>query len=150
MKSLLQNSYIALIARIALGAVFIVASIDKIADPNAFALSIGNYKIVGHSFALFVATFLPWMELLCGLLLILGIMMRGSSLLVLLMLIVFTAGIISGIVRQLDIACGCFTSDPNVGRIGWGKVLENCGLIVLGIIVFFSKSDRFSSQRKLK
>lgn len=144
MKSILENDYFALAARLALGFVFVIASVDKIADPNAFAVSIGYYKLVGGSIAMLVATVLPWVELICGLFLIFGIMMRGSSLLVFLMLIVFIAGIVSGIARGLDISCGCFSRDPNVGKIGWLKVLENVGLIVLSIIIYFSKAKRFS------
>jgi len=147
LKSFLENRYIVLAARIVLGFIFVVASIDKIADPNAFAVSVGYYKLVGSSLSLFIATVLPWVELLCGLGLIFSVKLRGSSLLVLLMLVIFTAGVISGIVRGLDISCGCFTSDPTVDKIGWMKVMENCGLILLSIVVLFSKSVRFSIDR---
>lgn len=131
-------------ARVFLGFVFVVASIEKAADPNAFAVSIGYYKLVGPTVALIIATILPWIELLCGLFLIFGMMPRGSSLLTFLMLFVFTAGVVSGILRGLDISCGCFTRDPGVGKIGWMKVLENCGLILLSLFSFFSNSNRFS------
>lgn len=147
MKSFLENRYTVLTARIILGFIFVVASIDKIANPNAFAVSIGYYKLVGPSAALLIATILPWLELLCGLFLIFGILLRGSSLLTLMMLVVFTAGVISGIGRGLDISCGCFTRDPNVDKIGWMKVAENCGLIVLGIFALFSKGSRFSINK---
>jgi uncharacterized membrane protein YphA (DoxX/SURF4 family) len=145
-KYLLNNSYVVLTARLVLGFVFLVASIDKIADPNAFAISIGYYKLVGQSVAMVVATVLPWIELLCGLFLMFGIMLRGSSLLVLIMLAVFVAGIISGIARGLDISCGCFSRDPNVGRIGWLKVLENVGLMALSIVILSSPTNRFSLE----
>jgi uncharacterized membrane protein YphA (DoxX/SURF4 family) len=145
-KYLLNNSYVVLTARLVLGFVFLVASIDKIADPNAFAISIGYYKLVGQSVAMVVATVLPWIELLCGLFLMFGIMLRGSSLLVLIMLAVFVAGIISGIARGLDISCGCFSRDPNVGRIGWLKVLENVGLMALSIVILSSPTSRFSLE----
>lgn len=143
MKRLLNNDYLCLAARLVLGFVFIVAAVDKAADPNAFAVSIANYKIVGPTVGLVVATVLPWIELLCGVFLIFGIMPRGSSLLVVAMLVVFTAGVVSGIVRGLDIACGCFTQDPGVGKIGWMKVLENTGLILLGLLSYFSSGRRF-------
>ena len=142
-----QNGYIVLIVRILLGFIFILASIDKIADPDAFAISISHYKLVGPTLALVIATILPGIELLCGLFLLFGIMLRGSSLLTLIMLVIFTAGVISGIVRGLDISCGCFTRDPNVDKIGWMKVIENCGLIFLSILLLFSKSSAFSINK---
>jgi uncharacterized membrane protein YphA (DoxX/SURF4 family) len=139
-----ENDYVLLATRLFLGVLFVIASIDKIADPNAFAVSIGYYKLVEATTALTIATVLPWIELVCGLFLIFGIMVRGSSLLILLMVVAFTAGVISGIVRGLDISCGCFTRDPNVDKIGWLKVAENCGLMVLSVLLLFSSSDRFS------
>ncbi|MBI5471036.1 MAG: DoxX family membrane protein [Ignavibacteriae bacterium] len=141
---ILENEYIALALRLLLGFVFVVASIEKIADPNAFAVSIGNYKLVGSGVAVSVATVLPWIELLAGLFLIFGVMMRGSSLLIFLMLIVFTAGVFSAMLRGLDISCGCFSRDPAVGRVGWLKVVENTGLILSSIALFFSRANRFS------
>jgi uncharacterized membrane protein YphA (DoxX/SURF4 family) len=144
MRSLLENRYVVLSARLLLGFVFVVASIDKLADPNAFAVSISYYRLVGEPVTLILATILPWVELLAGLFLLFGIMMRGSSLLLLLMLVLFTAGVISGIVRGLDISCGCFTRDPNVDKIGWMKVLENLGLIGLSLITLYGKSITYS------
>lgn len=142
MKRLLDNDFAAMLVRVFLGFVFIVAAVDKAADPNAFAVSIGYYKLVGPDVSLVIATVLPWIELLCGIFLVFGYMPRGSSLLVLLMLVVFTAGVISGIVRNLDISCGCFSRDPAVGKIGWMKVLENSGLILLSVFSVFSRSER--------
>jgi uncharacterized membrane protein YphA (DoxX/SURF4 family) len=144
MRSLLENRYVVLSARLLLGFVFVVASIDKLADPNAFAVSISYYRLVGEPVTLILATILPWVELLAGLFLLFGIMMRGSSLLLLLMLVLFTGGVISGIVRGLDISCGCFTRDPNVDKIGWMKVLENLGLIGLSLITLYAKSITYS------
>lgn len=138
-----DRAYVVLAARLILGFVFVVASIDKASDPNAFAVSIGNYKLVGPTVSMAIATILPWIELLCGLFLIFGMMIRGSSLLILLMLVVFTASILSGIFRGLDISCGCFSRDPSVGKIGWMKVFENAGLVLLSLLVFFSHTKRY-------
>ena len=132
-----------------LGFVLIVASIDKIADPNAFAVSIGYYRIFNTTIVLLIATILPWVELLCGMSLIFGVAIRGGSLISLLMLVVFTAAVISGIARGLDISCGCFTNDPKMDKIGWAKVVENFGLILLSIAAYFSRGDRFSIDSRI-
>ncbi|MEK7670843.1 MAG: MauE/DoxX family redox-associated membrane protein, partial [Bacteroidota bacterium] len=89
MKFLIENNYIVLPSRLFVGFIFVLASINKIADPNAFAVSIANYKIIEPPLTLLIATVLPWTELLCGLCLLFGIMMRGSSFLATIMLIVF-------------------------------------------------------------
>ena len=137
MKSILTNTILILLVRVFLGGLFIVASLDKIADPAAFATSILNYKIVGPTLAMVIATILPSLELLCGLSLILGLYPRTSALLITLMLVGFTILIISALLRGLDISCGCFTQDPNVSKIGYIKILENVGMIMLGVLLLF-------------
>jgi uncharacterized membrane protein YphA (DoxX/SURF4 family) len=84
-----------------------------------------------------IATILPSLELLCGLSLILGLYPRTSALLITLMLIGFTILIISALLRGLDISCGCFTQDPNASKIGYIKILENAGMIMLGVLLLF-------------
>jgi hypothetical protein len=58
---------------------------------------------------------LPWLELLSGGLLVLGVWVRGSSLILSGLMIVFLAALGVNLARGLDIHCGCFTtqgSDP--------------------------------------
>jgi len=84
-----------------------------------------------------IATILPSLELLCGLGLILGLYPRASALLITCMLAGFTILIISALLRGLDISCGCFTQDPNLNKIGYVKILENVGMIMLGMWLLF-------------
>jgi putative oxidoreductase len=144
MKRLLSNTVLILLVRIFLGALFIVASLDKITDVNAFAASILNYKIVDASLATLAATILPWLELFCGLGLIVGIFPKTSAFLITAMLVAFTALVASALIRGLDISCGCFTQDPHAGRIGLQKILENCGMIVLGLYSMFAEDRSIS------
>ncbi|MGD1045196.1 MAG: MauE/DoxX family redox-associated membrane protein [Bacteroidota bacterium] len=141
MKSLLSNTILILLVRIFLGGVFVVASLDKIMDPNTFANSILQYKVVGPTLAMCTATILPSLELLCGLSLIIGIYPRGCALLITIMLVGFTILVASALLRGLDISCGCFTQDPNVNKIGYQKILENCGLIVLSVWLLFARNQ---------
>ena len=147
MNGVRTNDFIGLAVRAFLGAIFIVASVDKVADPSAFAVSIHNYRILPQELSLILATILPWVELLCGFCLLFGLFIRGSSLLTMMMLFVFTGAVISGLLRGLDISCGCFTQDPGVSRIGWGKVAENTGLILLSGFSLLSSGLRFTVER---
>lgn len=146
-KSILNNTYTILIARLVLGALFIVASFDKIADPLAFAASITNYKLTSSFVALASATVLPWIELICGVLLLLGFLRNGAGLVLMCLMAVFTVAVISALARGLDISCGCFTQDPTAARIGWWKVGENIGLLLLSAIVTFSKNPALSVEQ---
>jgi putative oxidoreductase len=144
MKSILSHPLVILFLRILLGGLFVLASLDKIADPNAFAMAVSNYKIVNADLALLVATVLPIFEFLCGTLLILGIFPQTNAALITGLLTAFTIMIISALIRGLDISCGCFTQDPDAGKIGYLKIVENSGMILVGIILMLQPSTEYS------
>lgn len=131
----LGNPCLLLCLRLLVGIVMVVASIDKIADPEEFGISIANYRILPDSLVLYPATILPWVELLCGLCLLSGLMVRGSSLLAATMLLLFTAAVVSALFRGLDISCGCFSQEPGGEVIGWWKIAENLGLICASLLL---------------
>jgi len=129
--------------------VFIAASIEKIDDPNAFAVSLGGYRIVAGHPALLIATVLPWIELLCGLGLLLGVSVRGSALLAFTMLSLFTIVVFSALWRGLDISCGCYTQDPGGERIGWWKVGENAVLLLMSFLALHRSGSAYTLERFL-
>lgn len=150
MKQVLDNAYLGLFARVVLGMLFIVASIDKVSDPVAFAVSVDSYKLLSHNASLVVATVLPWMELICGMCLVFGMLQRGAGLLLLGLLVVFTVAVVSALVRGLDISCGCFTQDPAAAKVGWLKIVENLGLIGLSLLVMLSRTTWLSIENVIK
>lgn len=148
-KRALFNQYVTLALRLLVGLTFLFASIEKITETGEFATAIANYKIISGSSTLVVATILPWIELLCGLAVLSGIYFRGAILLLFTMVSIFTLAVISGLIRGLDISCGCFTLDPNVHRIAWQKVVENLGLIAACALLFYSKITKFAMRTDL-
>jgi putative oxidoreductase len=94
--------------QIALGAIFIAASLPKIADPPSFAHMIYNYRIVPGALVNISALVLPWLELLVGVALVLAIWTRTASALVGGLLLVFVLGISLNLARENAIDCGCF------------------------------------------
>lgn len=146
MNRFLSNEYNILTARIFLGMVFVVISVDKIADPLAFAKSISDYRLISGPAAIALATVLPWIELLSGLAILFGVFLRGSSLLVGSLLAVFTLAVLSALLRGLDITCGCFTQDPLAARIGWMKVGENAVLFAISGFLYFSSNPKWSLE----
>jgi uncharacterized membrane protein YphA (DoxX/SURF4 family) len=142
MKSFFSRTTLILLVRIFLGGLFVVSGLDKMTDTQAFANSILQYKIVGPTMAICTASILPSLELLSGLSLMIGLYPRGSELLITIMLVGFTILIASALLRGLDISCGCFSQDPNVSKIGYKKIFENCGLIILsGWLLFIRNQD---------
>lgn len=109
-----SRSYLTLLLRLALGGIFLYAGVTKIVDPPAFAGSIAAYRLLPYFGNYLLAATLPWLELLCGLLLIVGHRVRVAAAILLLLNLLFMAAIASTIARGLDIDCGCF-------RQGGGK-----------------------------
>jgi uncharacterized membrane protein YphA (DoxX/SURF4 family) len=90
------------------GGIFIYAGVIKALDPLRFATDIDNYKMLPWAIGVRLAFYLPWLEILCGLAVILGLLYRGGlSILTALTLIFIGASIIAK-ARGLDITCGCF------------------------------------------
>lgn len=141
MSSFLKNPYVVLVSRYLLGVVFIIASIDKIFFVEAFAANIEAYKMVPYPIVNLLALIIPWLELICGILLIGGVYVRGSALILTALLGIFTAAIISALMRGLEIDCGCFGKD-HATPVSWTKVAEDLGLMVLGVyIIVRSRKD---------
>lgn len=96
------------VVRVVLGGIFVYAAILKIADPVAFAGSVAAYRILPYFASYLAAAVLPFLELICGLLLLSGYRVRAGALIVAGMNLIFIAALASAIVRGLDIDCGCF------------------------------------------
>jgi putative oxidoreductase len=148
---MLSNKYLLLVARLLLGSMFIVASIDKIAAPEAFAANIVAYKLIPYALVNIMALVVPWMELLCGIFLVGGVYTRGSSALISILLVVFIVAIMTALLRELKIDCGCFGKE-HATPVSWMKVLEDVGLLILGLYSYrFSRgpenNDRTEVQR---
>ena len=94
--------------QIALGIIFIIAALPKIVDPPSFAHMIYNYKIMPWSLVSPMALVMPWLELLCGLALVLGIWKETARTIIGAMLLVFILALSNNLARGNAIDCGCF------------------------------------------
>ena len=105
---LLSSSTTVTVLRVMVGALFILAAYPKIINPVHFSAVIAEYQLLPESFVPFVAILLPWLELLCGAMLILNIYARSNALILMVMLIIFTAGVTHNMLRGIIHDCGCF------------------------------------------
>jgi len=129
-----------LVSRLILGGVFIYASIDKIINPGDFAKIIGNYHVLPLGLENLVAIVLPWLELIAGVCLIIGVMVDGATILVVLMNIVFIFAITQALARGISIECGCFSVSSDAGStIGIKTILRDIGYLFLAYIVYYRK-----------
>lgn len=134
--SILYNKYLFWTAKFAIGFVFIFAGAEKIADPAAFSDSIANYKLLPLAAVNFFAIVLPWIELVSGVLLIFDKYVKENAFIYNVLIIVFTLMVFIAVLRGLDINCGCYGT-ADVQKVGFAKIFENIGLLILGLYVYF-------------
>jgi len=124
------------VARLALGVIFLAASLDKIIHPQAFSEMIYNYQLLPDKVINLAALILPWIELVLGLLLILGRALPGAVVLSNLLLLAFFGALMFNLARRLNIHCGCFSTDPSGDPATWWYVTRDTRFMVLGGYLF--------------
>lgn len=122
--------------RLALGGIFCVAAVSKLQDPQSFAFAIKGFKVfdpVANGPVIVTAAFtIPWVELVAGVALILGLWTRAAALTLALALLAFIGGLLSVIARKLDASCSCF-GNLNLfcgHAVGWCQVIRNVIMLV--------------------
>jgi len=123
----------ALICRLTLAIIFFYAGVEKIIHPQEFAVAIYNYQLLPDRVINLSAIFLPWLEVLIAISLIIGINTRGASLLSALLFLIFATALTINLVRGLDISCGCFGAAS--GNINWLYLARDISLFCLSVFV---------------
>ena len=104
------HKWLALATRLYLGSVFLFACFHKILNPAEFALDVATYQLLPLALVNVFALVLPWVELLAGLLLLLGVRVKAAALLTGGMMAMFMLGLAWALYLGLDMSCGCFAS----------------------------------------
>ena len=122
-------------SRLVLGAVFLYACWEKILDPAGFAKVIQNYQILPSHLVGPMALVLPWMELVCGISLIVHRWTKGAALVVTALMLVFMTALGINMVRGVDISCGCFTLTEEATPSMWRYMLRDIVLLAMSVWV---------------
>jgi putative oxidoreductase len=154
--------WINLLLRIVLGGVFLLSGIVKIwnvqvktpsedrgaitlqlsrtPDHSKFAEDVLNYRVPPRSLNHLVAITLPWIELVAGALLMLGIWVRPSACVIGLMMVVFVIAIGQAVARGLNIDCGCFGTLEG-RKVGLIALAEDTVMLAMAAWLFRSEKD---------
>ena len=146
----------AVLARWLLGAVFLYMGLNKALHPVEFLKMVRQYDMVQSSLLLnSIAAALPWFEIFCGLLLLAGVAVRGTAVMLIVMLLPFTVLVFRralAIQSALSIPfcavkfdCGCGTGEVFICR----KLLENFLFIVFSIWLLAGYSRKLCIRHTL-
>lgn len=146
MIKFLENKYLQILLRLILGVIFIYASLGKLFRPEDFAKAILRYEFLPLYFVNIVAIIMPWVEFFTGILLILGIYKKASSVLASISLAVFLIALTSAFARGLDISCGCFSLEETSTK---GDIIYRIAediLMLIGAVIVYKFSDKKKTQ----
>lgn len=134
LKKLLSNPWLALGFRLYIGGLFIYAAMYKINYAAEFSTTIASYRLVPYWAVNGLAVFMPWTEIICGALLVLGVRVKSAATIIIGLLSIFTVAIVVNILRDAPISCGCFHTleDP----ISWWTVLRDLSWIGMTLHIY--------------
>ena len=151
-RDLLSGPYATLISRLVLGGVFLVAGVTKALDAGGLAASIRSYGLALPEWFVSLSAFgLPYLEILIGLYLVVGLFTKFSAWATNAMMVVFILALLQGALRGLEINCGCFGGATGAEEPGlWSAFARDIGLLALGLHIALSPTGRFSVDALLR
>ena len=120
--------------RIYLGSIFVIAGAHKILHTMDFAQNIADYQIVPYWAVSLLAVLLPWLELTCGVLLLIGFRVRSASLIACFLLLLFSFGIAVNMIRGTSLNCGCFAAQE---ALSWKSLVRDLLWVTMGAHIFY-------------
>jgi len=127
-----------LLARLVVGGVFIYAGGQKLLDPVQFAEDIANYQAFPHWTWNLAAGIVPAAEILAGLAVLTNVKGRAGAIVLGSLTLAFLGLILSIIVRDIDLACGCFGKAAEASEVGWPLFLRDIALLAAIVVAGFT------------
>jgi uncharacterized membrane protein YphA (DoxX/SURF4 family) len=128
------------VCRYLLAAVFLMAALTKITDPEAFRERVLHDAHLPWGLAVAVVRVLPWLELTCGVCLALAYAAREAALLVAILLALF---LVHALVYHAEPDCGCFLVPlPQPVDAAWWPPLRNGLLLACAVRVAWKPANR--------
>lgn len=116
------------------GMIFMYAGCLKAMDIQAFAEAIMGYGLINYKASVFLATVLPYIEIVTGFCLTVGIKIKSALAVILFLLSGFIVAVGFAMINNININCGCF-STHEVNNNLWFVLIRN---ITLWTGCFFS------------
>lgn len=152
-KAAVALPWVTTVARLVLGVVLIMAGWLKIGNPAESALAVEAYQLLPKSLATTVGYGLPILEVVIGVLLVVGLLTRAAGLIAGLLMLAFVFGIAWAWAKGLRIDCGCFGGGGQLAA--WQEptylvdILRDFGLVLLGAWIVWFPPGRFALDSAL-
>ena len=150
-KNMRYRYWITVVAGIVLGLVFIISGVGKLLGQSAFLLSISSSGALSPAFANITATWLPWVELILGVFLIVGVLNHLTALFSVVLvgaLIFYNSWMISHGLGYEPCACLGAFEKLFQGRLSTITALYvDIGLLALALVIYFTGPGKLLNIR---
>ena len=113
---------------------------------DEFARLVNGYRLLHPDLVNLAGITLPWIELVAGTFLVIGLLPRSSALVIAGLLALFMGAGLLGLVRGLDIDCGCFFPFMLEHKLGWDLLLRDAILLLFPLQILVWPSSFLRSR----
>lgn len=124
----------ALVGRYVLAFVFLATAVPKLLARTEFEQAIANYAVLPRAFVPPLAAWLPRVELVLAVALMLGVAITASAAVVGALLVAFSSGVSLNLLRGREISCGC-SGNVAPRKISWGLVAGDLALAGVALLI---------------
>jgi uncharacterized membrane protein YphA (DoxX/SURF4 family) len=141
-------NWVVLVLRIVLGAIFLFAGVAKVGHADQFAAQIAGFRLLPQPAVAPLAVALPYLEILLGGYLVVGLFTRTAAWSAVALLAVFDLAVASAVVRGMTVSCGCF--GPNDTTVTtWTEVARDAVFVLLAVIVALRPPGALAVDRRI-
>lgn len=140
LHSLINNRYLTLACRLILAAIFLVSSYGKLVDIERYSVdavyNFGILPVEPLNIARFFGLIMPFIELLCALGLLFGVLTRLSALGITLMSLAFFISKAIVLSQGRSIECGCFGAV--IDTLASVTIYMDIPMMLMGLLIMYS------------
>jgi uncharacterized membrane protein YphA (DoxX/SURF4 family) len=137
-----------LVVRIVLGGLLVAAGALKVTDPSSLAADIAAFRLLPAAIVGPLALALPYLEILLGAYLILGLFTRIAAGFAATAFFIYAAAIASAVIRGIPATCGCF-GPKDTAVADWPHVAFDLTLAAASCFVAYGAPSTFAIDRRL-
>jgi uncharacterized membrane protein YphA (DoxX/SURF4 family) len=144
-----MTGWLVFVLRVALGLVFLVAGASKIGHADLFASQIAGFELLPQPLIAPLALLLPFVEVLLGAYLVIGLFTRYAGAFAAAQLAIFAAAIASAVVRGISASCGCF-GPADQTRTSWPEVARDVALLFVAAFIAWRAPGALALDRRME
>jgi uncharacterized membrane protein YphA (DoxX/SURF4 family) len=144
--------WVGVVARLLVGGVWIVAGALKLPDPAASVRAVRAYQLLPEAIVPAVGYALPVIEVVVGVMLVIGLLVRANAVVSAILFVAFIIGISAAWARGLQIDCGCFGGggyDPDAtDKYPW-EIARDLGLLFASLWLVWRPRSPWALDNRL-